>query len=83
MAPKQKRAVAALIVAALVAAAALFAPGAKCEPDQSLIEDALGGASSGAAPGPDVPAEQPATPSESASSGPAAGSSGPGGSTGA
>lgn len=82
MTPKQKTAIAALVVSALVAVSAMFAPGVKCEPDQTLIEDALGGENS-SGPGPDVPAEQPAAPAESASSGPAASSSESSGSTGA
>lgn len=46
MTSKQKTAIAALIVSALVAVSAMLAPGVKCEPDPQLIEDALGGESS-------------------------------------
>lgn len=50
MSSKQKTAIAALICASIVAVSAMFAPNVKCEPDQQLIEDALGGDSSTSAP---------------------------------
>lgn len=77
MTPKQKRAVAALVVSAIVAASALLAPGVRCAPpDPALIEDALGGESSsgsdpaGSAEAPALDLGSPAgEPSSSSSSG--------------
>jgi hypothetical protein len=52
--PKQKTAIVALVVSAIVAVSAMFAPNIKCQPDPQLIEDALGGDSSTSGPGPDL-----------------------------
>ena len=50
MSSKQKTAIAALILSAIIAISAMFGPNVKCEPDQAMIEDALGGDSSTSAP---------------------------------
>jgi hypothetical protein len=51
--PKQKTAIAALLLSAIVAISAMFAPNVKCSPpSQDVIEDALGGESGPAAPAP-------------------------------
>lgn len=66
---KQKTAIAALVCAAIVAISAMFAPNVVCQPDPKLIEDALGGESSGSAPGPDLAKPSPDLGSGSSESG--------------
>jgi hypothetical protein len=59
--PKQKTAIAALVVSAIVAVSAMFAPNTapKCQPDPQLVEDAFGGDSSTSGPGPDLATSPP------------------------
>lgn len=55
MSPKQKRAFAVLILAAMAGGLAAFAPALKCElPDESVIEDLI----------PDEPSSNPMSPPE-------------------